>query len=564
MSKHTRLSRRDFLKAVAAGSAGLFVLSACQPEATETTGETEAPTEPPGGVEPGYMVAADHASAKYGGTLRDAGMQVTVPHYDLHQGIVGIPLVPMYDNLVAWNMADGGWTLVPALAKSWEVSEDGKQYTFSLRENVKFHDGTPFNADDVMATYNRIVDPPSGFTSAYQEAFSPVAAIDRVDDYTVRFTLDRPYFLFMDHVASDFGGVIYPKKWLDQYNQDVREVLVPGTGPWVLKEERQEEYWSYSKNEEYWNPYLPYCNELVMLSTPPNDERGTAVLTDRADFTNAGGMNSHAEAANHLDVVTLSDTTPNPTRAGLLFNCTKPPFDNPLVRRAFLLVRNVDEWAEVFNQHQRMKVSHWVPTGDPLGIPEEEWRQLPGYGTDKTEDYELAKQLMKDAGYENGIEGIDIVAWKDHPSYYVIQAFQQTLQEVLNVTLNIRAVDYAMSSEELASGNFQGWCGFFYAGGPADYGNYASFFYKSTSPSNSGKWSNAEFDAKLDAYFSEMDPAARVTIIREAVSILDQDPPVLLCGTEMMLSMWRNNVFGLALDKRRSWSPKGTELGWKA
>jgi ABC-type transport system substrate-binding protein len=171
---------------------------------------------------------------------------------------------------------------------------------------------------------------------------------------------------------------------------------------------------------------------------------------------------------------------------------------------------------------------------------------------------------MKDAGYEKGIEGIDVVAWKDHPTYYVIQAFQQTLKDVLNVTINIRALDYAMSTEELSNGNFQAWNGFYYAGGPADYGNYCTFFYKSTSPSNSGKWSNAEFDAKLDQYMQELDPAKRTTIMREAVTILDDDPPVLLCGTEMMLAMWRNNVHGLALDKRRTWSPKGTEIGWKA
>jgi ABC-type transport system substrate-binding protein len=566
MSKNNRLSRRDFIRIAATGSAGLVVLSACKSAATPTeVPPTDVPPpEPTAGVEPGFMVASDHANAKYGGTMRDAGMQVTVPHYDLHQGIVGIPLVPMYDNLVAWNMTDGGWTQIPALAKSWDISPDGLQYTFHLRENVKFHDGTPFSADDVMATYNRILDPPEGFTSPYTEAFAPVTTLDKVDNMTVRFTLKQPYFLFMDHVASDFGGVIYPKKWLDQYNQDVREVLVPGTGPWVLKEERQEEFWSYTKNKEYWNPYLPYCDELVMLSTPANDERGTAVLTDQADFTNAGGMNSHAEGANHPDVVTLNDTTPNPTRAGLLFNCTKAPFDDPRVRRAFLLVRNVDEWAEIFNQHQRMVVSHWVPKGDPLGIPEDEWRKLPGYGTDKTDDNEMAKQLMKDAGYENGIEELDVVAWKDHPTYYVIQAYQQTLKDVLNVTINIRAVDYAMSAQELASGNFQAWNGFYYAGGPVDYGNYASFFYKSTSPSNSGKWVNKEFDAKIDQYMGELDADKRVPIIREAVSILDEDPPVLLCGTEMMLSMWRNNVHGLALEKRRTWTPKGTEIGWKA
>ena len=93
----------------------------------------------------------------------------------------------MYDNLIRRNPVDGGQTIIPDLAHSWEIAPDGKTYTFFLRKGVKFHDGGDLTADDVKATYARIIWPPTGFSSPRTPLFSTVSAINVRDAHTLEF-----------------------------------------------------------------------------------------------------------------------------------------------------------------------------------------------------------------------------------------------------------------------------------------------------------------------------------------------------------------------------------------
>jgi peptide/nickel transport system substrate-binding protein len=128
-------------------------------------------------------------SPKRGGTLRTA-FGVTTASYDVHQGGSASVLCHLYNNLVRLNLVDGLRTIVPDLATGWEISEDGLTYTFTLREGVTFHDETPFTAADVVATFNRIINPPEGIISAFRNDFAVVSSIESADDLTV--TLPSP------------------------------------------------------------------------------------------------------------------------------------------------------------------------------------------------------------------------------------------------------------------------------------------------------------------------------------------------------------------------------------
>ncbi len=108
----------------------------------------------------------------------------------------------MYDGLVMWNLLDGYRTIVPALATTWSVSDDQTVYTFSLREGVKFHDGAPFSADDVVATFNRIINPPANVAIAgIKEELAMVKEVTAPDASTVVFTLNNPNPL----LPGDYG-----------------------------------------------------------------------------------------------------------------------------------------------------------------------------------------------------------------------------------------------------------------------------------------------------------------------------------------------------------------------
>src|SRR5215472_5615315 len=114
------------------------------PQATQAAAASAPNLAPTGG----RFMHAPEPNPKRGGVLRTA-YGVTVAHYDFHQGGGG-PLVMAFDNLVALDMSDGLSTIIPELAESWDVSPDGRTYTFKVRDGVKFHDGTPFTADDAV------------------------------------------------------------------------------------------------------------------------------------------------------------------------------------------------------------------------------------------------------------------------------------------------------------------------------------------------------------------------------------------------------------------------------
>ena len=182
-----------------------------------------------------FKLRAPEPNPKYGGVLR-YGIPSTPAHFDVHQsgtvnnmGTQGC----MYDNLIRRDPRDSGQTIIPDLAHSWEISRDRKTYTFFLRKGVTFHDGAPFTADDVKATYARIVWPPRGVSIPRTPLFSTVSAIDVRDSHTIEFTLHepRPENFMLAAFASGWN-VIVRKKTLEDNNYDLRRVMTyPGTGP---------------------------------------------------------------------------------------------------------------------------------------------------------------------------------------------------------------------------------------------------------------------------------------------------------------------------------------------
>ena len=260
------------------------VLSACAPAAVPAA-ESEAPaTAPeeemtPATSEGGMLRPA--GEPQHGGVLKTA-FGVTVSHFDIHQGGGPHVLGHMYNNLVRRNLVDGLRTVVPDLAESWEISDDGLTYTFNLREGVTYHDGTPFSSADVVATFNRIMDPPEGVVSVFKDEFTMVDSVEAIDELTVQFNLNAPRTYFLDLLAGT-GMVVYSAKHLEENNNDLREVVVPGTGAFKYVEYLTAEKWILERNDDYWDAELPYLDGLELLHVPAWSDRGSAVLTGQAE-----------------------------------------------------------------------------------------------------------------------------------------------------------------------------------------------------------------------------------------------------------------------------------------
>src|ERR1700741_4754467 len=168
---HAPLSRRGFLGTSAALAAAAYGLH-------PTPGlAADVPLEFDGSK---FQLAAPEPNPKYGGVLR-IGITNRPPHFDLPQSGTFNNLgamAPMFDNLIRRDPRDSGQTIIPDLAHSWQIAQDGKTYTFFLRKGVKFHDGGDLTAEDIKATYQRLIFPPQGFSSPRTPLFSTVEAIN--------------------------------------------------------------------------------------------------------------------------------------------------------------------------------------------------------------------------------------------------------------------------------------------------------------------------------------------------------------------------------------------------
>lgn len=253
------MDRRTFLKAAGgAATVGPFVLRR----------RADASSH-----EPTFQLKAAEPNPKYGGTLR-FGVHNAPAHFDIHQsGTVGNigPQGPMYDNLTRRDPRDGQ-SIIPDLAWKWEISPDGKVYTFHLRKGVKFHDGAGLTAEDVKATYRRIIWPPKGVVIPRTPLFSAVSEINTPDPYRVEFRLKEPRpQKFMLGAFSSGWNVIVRKKSLEESDWNLRQVMAyPGTGPFRHVSRRDKEVWVLEKNPNYWSKGLPYLDRLEIYPSRPS------------------------------------------------------------------------------------------------------------------------------------------------------------------------------------------------------------------------------------------------------------------------------------------------------
>ncbi|MEZ4869649.1 MAG: ABC transporter substrate-binding protein [Caldilineaceae bacterium] len=503
----------------------------------------------------GDMLKAPEANPKRGGILKTAwGANPT--HFDIHQGGGCAGCNMMYDGLIMWNLADGYRTIIPALATSWEISDDQTTYTFSLREGVKFHDGAPFSSADVLATFNRIINPPDNIAiSGIRENLEMIQEVSAPDDMTVVFTLKRPTPYFLELLADD-NSIIYSKQTLEENNFDLKGVTVPpGTGPFKFVEFIPGEKIVLEANKEYWNPELPYIDGIELQNVGAWADRGTAVLTGQADFSWNVSVDTWNEGSTRDGISTAHAACLNSHMVAI--NNTHPPLDDPRVRRAIHLAVDrqslIDTFAPVW---EPAFVTRWLPSASPYATPQDQVLAMPGYRSEKEEDIATAKQLLADAGYPDGFE-TTFTAWTDAASSEVaVPAFAELLRSSLNIRGDIKVVERALTADVLSSGDFDLFKSDTYASPILDPFPFWNSYLRTGASQNFSQYSNPDFDALLDTLATEIDTAKRQELINQGMDMLDENPPFFLIGFCAHSPMWHDYVKGLAIDQRL-WSKWG-------
>jgi len=296
-----------------------------------------------------FKLKAPEPGAKPGGVLR-MGIPNRPPHFDLHQSGTFFNLgamACMFDNLIRRDPFDRN-NIIPDLAHSWEIAEDGKTYTFFLRKDVQFHDGSELTAEDVKATFDRIANPPSGVGIPRSILFKSVSEIKAPDKYTIEFKLSeaRPVNFIMSAIASGWN-VIVRKKTLEDNNYNLRKVVVyPGTGPFRSVRRVENEIWVMERNPNYWNKGLPYVDGIEFYNVLPfTPEMAAAILSGRVDYVRATDPATvrKAKATPGMSTATYYQSVIHATWV----NNHRKPLDDPRVRRAMHLVLDQPVLVEV-------------------------------------------------------------------------------------------------------------------------------------------------------------------------------------------------------------------------
>src|SRR5215475_5876254 len=428
-SKRPHWTRREVIKSgFKGGTAALAAAAGLRPDFAFA----DLPLEFDGA---NFQLKAPEANPKRGGVLR-YGITSRPPHFDVHQsgtinslGCQGC----MFDNLVRRDPRDSGKTIIPDLAHSWQISKDGKTYTFFLRKDVQFHDGAEFTADDVKATYDRIVKPPAGISIPRSILFTSVNEIVVRDKHTIEFRLSdpRPPNFIMSGFASGWN-VIFRKKTLEDNNYNLRRVLdIPGTGPFKSKRRVENEVWVMERNPNYWNKGLPYLDGIEFYHALPfSPELGSAVLAGRTDY------------ARIVDPITARKAKETAGMSSLNFyqsviqgtwpNAKKKPFDDARVRRAVHLVLDKHVLVDVVKDVAPMMVGGFIYPFSDFATPLDELVKRPGYQADPGKAIEEAKSLMSAAGYKGGAP-LDFLV-RDVATFKLwAQAIQAMLEQALGL-----------------------------------------------------------------------------------------------------------------------------------
>lgn len=439
----------------------------------------------------------------------------------------------VYNRLVEFKR--GSTEIEPALAESWEVSEDGLTYTFKLRKGVKFHSNKvfspsrDFNADDVLFSFNRQFDQNhpyhkvSNATYPYFKAMKfpdLLKSVEKVDDYTFKITLNKKDATFLSSLGMDFISIYsaeYADKMLKAGKPETIDTDPIGTGPFVFAGYQLDQRSRYLANKDYWKGKAD-IDRLVFEIVPDATTRYAKLQAGSCDLIDFPNATDIAKMKTDPKVNLLSQEGLN--IAYVAFNTEKAPFDNVKVRQA--LNYAVDKKAIIDIVYQGAGVAAKNP------LPPTIW----GYNNEiKDDEYnpEKAKQLLAEAGYPNGFETelwVQPVVRASNPNPRRMSEIIQSDWEKIGVKAKLVSYEWGdyikrTKAGELTAGTY-GW-----SGDNGDPDNFLSPLFGSANVGNSNyaRFKNAELDALLEKAIGLSDKGERAKLYEQAQVLLKEQAP---------------------------------------
>ncbi len=428
----------------------------------------------------------------------------------------------VFETLV--EFAPGTTKVQPALAESWEISDDQLQYTFQLRRNVKFHDGTNLNADAVVFSFERQfikTHPQNQYGPwqywGYMDMSSIVESVKAVDAYTVRFQLKRKEAPFIANLAMDFASIVSPtavRKYGAKFSQNP-----VGTGPFVFVSWKKDDSIIFTKNKNYWRE-AAYVTRLIFKPIPDQTARFLALQKGEVDIIDFPSPEDFAAMEADKDLKLIQQEGLNV--GYLAMNTDRKPFQNKQVRQAINHAINKDEIiTAIFG-------NTGVPATNP--IPPSMWsynKNLKGYDYDP----DKARSLLQKAGYPNGFSTTVWAMPVSRPynpnARRMAEIIQSQLAEV-GVKVEIVSYDWGTYLDKTAAGEHDtamlGWTGD--NGDPDNFLNILLSTQATEKPAgNIAFWKNEKFSDLITQAKETSDVAQRTELYREAQEIFEDEAP---------------------------------------
>jgi peptide/nickel transport system substrate-binding protein/oligopeptide transport system substrate-binding protein len=412
--------------------------------------------------------------------------------------------------------------VVPGLARSWDVSPDGLTYTFHLRTGVKFHDGKPFSAKNVVSSFRRVLDPktkggrgwplyPIEGAKEYSEGKgNGLMGLAAPDDSTVVIRLSEPFAIFPKLLAMPVAAIV-PESVPANFGEHPI-----GTGPWKFVEWKHDDYLKFAANPDYFEG-RPKADSLMARIVP---EPSTAV----AEFESGNvdvlyvpeGETRNWEQTDEKKA--MLESAPALRVFYIAINTTRGPLADKRVRQALNYATDAKGILEGIVSGRGNLAAGVIP---PALAGGDSTRK--GY----TRDLAKAKQLLTEAGFPNGF---DVELWSSQtpPFPRIAQTVQANLKEVgVRVTLVQR--DASSMREAARAGKTDMALKDWYA----DYPDAENFLYPLLHTSNKGVggnvsfYSNPEFDKLVTAARREQDEAKRTAMYKQADELEYQDAPMI-------------------------------------
>lgn len=463
----------------------------------------------------------------------------------------------LYNSLV---QLDDNLNTQPAIAKTWEIAEDGKTYIFHLRSDVRFHDNACFangkgrnvNAADVVYSLNRIIDAKVASPGAwiFNNSIDSTDPFRAIDDTTFQLKLSKPFRPMLGILSMQYCSVI-PHEAVEKYGPDFRSHPV-GTGPFMFKNWKESTALILVRNPNYFEvengKQLPYLDGIKVSFIDNKKTEYLAFKQHDLDFINSIDQ-SYIDEVLDEDGNMLADLKDK-------FNLLKTPYlnteylgfllqgenekENPVLSKKIRQAINYGFDRREMLKYLRNGVGKPAESGfTPFGLPSYS-DSVAGY----TYDIAKAKALLAEAGYPNG-KGLPEIKLYSNETYKEFALFISKQLEQIGLNVKVEISQPAILREWMSQGKVNFFRGSWLADYPDAENYFAVFYSKNGSPPNYTRFNNKQFDALYEQALVENDDARRFEIYHQMERIIIEEAPVVPLYYDEVLRFSQKNVEGL-------------------